>query len=260
VSKRYQSILGALLCVGLIGCSPQRPAASAPEASSIGKPPKTRAIRDLPGWVTVPGGSAVFGSREAGAPPPREGVVPSFWMSRTEITTAQFARFLNDTRTPFESPQFVGAPGHLSPRDPRDPVVFVSHAQAGAYARWLSGWLRVEVSLPTEDEWEYAARGGVHAAPYPWGWAEPAGRAAFRLDGLRPVGSYPPNPYLLYDLGGNAAEWCAAAPDAPRAPVRGGSWSERSPRLLRVWNRVELPRDYRDADTGFRVIARPAAD
>ena len=254
MSKRYLSILGSLLCAGLLGCSPQRPDASGP---SIGKPPKTRAIRDLPGWVTVPGGAALLGSREEGAPPPREVAVASFWMSRTEITAAQFARFLNDTGTPFESPQFVGAPGHLSPRDPRDPVVFVSYEQASAYARWLSGWLRVEVTLPTEDEWEYAARGGVHAAPYPWGWADPSGRAAFRLEGARPVGSYP---YLLYDLAGNIAEWCRAAPDAVRAPVRGGSWSERSPRTLRVWNRVELPRDYRDADTGFRVIARPAVE
>ena len=258
----------AIICVAILGLAggcfprPAKPdAGGLQRLQKLGKPPKTRAIRDLPGWVTIPGGVAVLGSREPGAPPPREVEVASFWMTRTEITTAQFARFLNDTGTPFESPQFAGGPGHLAPLVPRDPVAYVRHEQAEAYARWLGGWLKVTVSLPTEDEWEYAARGGVEAAPYPWGWAEPAGRAAFRLDRLRPVGSYPPNPYKVYDLAGNVAEWCRPADDdAATAPARGGSWSERSENLLRVWRRVELPRAYRDADTGFRVIARPLPD
>lgn len=212
----------------------------------------------MPGWVTVPGGVAVLGSREPGAPAPREVAVDSFWMSRTEITTAQFARFLNDTGVTLDSPQFAGHPGHYAPLAPRDPVAFVTQAQAEAYARWLSGWLKVAVALPTEDEWEYAARGGVHAAPYPWGWAEASGRAAFRLERARPVGAYPPNPFNLYDLAGNVAEWCRAESDETASvPARGGSWSERSERMLRVWNRVDLPRAYRDADTGFRVLARP---
>lgn len=200
----------------------------------------------------------MLGSREAGAPPPREVVIPPFWMTRTEITTAQFARYLNDTRVPFESPQFIQTHGLRVPRVPREPVAWIDVEQAAEYARWLSRWLRVEVSLPSEDEWEYAARGGLHAAPYPWGWADPAGRAAFRLDGLCAVGSYPPNAYLLYDMAGNVAEWCR--PDdaeSPSAPVRGGSWSERSERMVRVWSRAVLSRAYRDADTGFRVIARP---
>lgn len=208
----------------------------------------------------MPGGRAVLGSREEGAPAPREVAVPPFWMSRTEITTAQFARYLNDTGTPFESPQFIDTHGLRVPVASREPVAFVTYAQAADYARWLGGWLKAEVSLPTEDEWEYAARGGLEAAPYPWGWADPTGRAAFRLDGHRAVGSYPPNAYLLYDMAGNVAEWCRAADDAAgRAPVRGGSWSERADRVLRVWYRAEIPRTYRDADTGFRVIARPIA-
>lgn len=227
------------------------------EKRRLGKPPRTRAIPDLPSWVTIPAGTAVLGSREAGALPPREVAIASFWMSRTEITTAQFARFLNDSGTAFDSIQFLGPPGQRTPVDPLDPVAFVPHAIAEMYAHWLSGWLKVTVTLPSEDEWEYAARGGIFAAPYPWGWADATNRAAFQLDRARAVGLYPPNLFKVYDMAGNVAEWCSAPPDAERAAVRGGSWSERAEELLRVWRRVEMPRDYRDADVGFRVIARP---
>lgn len=227
------------------------------EKTRLGKPPKTRAIPDLPAWVTLPGGSAVLGSREEGAPPPREVEMSPFWMSRTEITTAQFAQFLNDTGASFDSPQFYFTRGRHYPRAPQDAAAFVPYDLAEAYARWAGRWLKADVSLPTEEEWEYAARGGIFAAPFPWGWADPTNRAAFNLEGARPVGLYPPNPFKLYDMAGNLAEWCRAEPGAARAPVRGGSWSERSDVYLRVWKRVELPREYRDADVGFRVIARP---
>lgn len=227
------------------------------EKPKLGKPPRTRAIPDLPAWVTVPGGTATLGSREAGAPEPREVEVAALWVSRTEITTAQFAQFLNDTGTPFDSPQFYDVRGRHFPHAAQDAVAYVSYDLAEAYARWAGHWLKADVSLPTEDEWEYAARGGLFAAPYPWGWMDPTNRAAFNLKRARPVGLYPPNAFKLYDMAGNLAEWCRAEPDAIRAPVRGGSWSERSEKFLRVWRRVEMPRDYRDADVGFRVIARP---
>lgn len=227
---------------------------------SLGKPPKTRAIPDLPGWVTVRGGRAVVGSREEGAPEPREVEVRSFWMARTEITTAQFAQFLNDSGMPFESPQFRGEAGRRIPLEPLEPVAFVSFELAEAYARWLSGWLAVEVALPTEVEWEYAARGGLFAAPYPWGWESPVGRAAFAAERASAVGLFPPNGFGLFDMAGNVAEWCRPEPGAERAVVRGGGWSERAEQLLRVWYRVEAAFEYRDADVGFRVIARPSAD
>jgi formylglycine-generating enzyme required for sulfatase activity len=227
------------------------------ESERLGKPPKTRAIRDLPSWVTVPGGISSLGSREPGAPPPRDVPIASFWMTRTEITTAQFARFLNDTNRRFNSPQFAGAPGRYAPRAAREPVAYVSYNDAVDYAAWLAERLDADVRLPTADEWEHAARGGVFAATYPWGWASAAGQAAFRLTRPRPVGSYPPNRYKLYDMAGNVAEWCAAESDAASAPICGGSWSERSESMLAVWRRIPLPRGYRDADVGFRVIARP---
>lgn len=271
MSKRYLTILFGLALSAGCGGGENVPSSvktnaggfhalekiSTAPAERLGKPPKSRAIRDLPSWVTIPGGAAMLGSREPDAPPPRETSIRSFWMTRTEITTAQFARFLNDTGRHFDSPQFAGVPGRYAPLVPREPVAYVSHADASDYAEWISDRLQVDARLPTADEWEYAARGGVVAAPYPWGWAAPDGRAAFNLARARPVGCYPPNPFLLYDMAGNLAEWCAAEDDSGRAPVCGGSWSERSDQLLRVWRRVPIKIDYRDADVGFRILARP---
>ncbi len=257
MSKRYLWIPWLLLLGLGQGCGPGE-SDSAAARETLGKPPRSRAIPDLPGWVGVPGGAAVLGSREEDAPPPRDVRIAAFWMTRTEITTAQFARFLNDTQTEFVSPQFAGRTGHRAPLAARDPVAYLAYTQALAYAEWLGARLGVAVSIPTADEWEYAARGGVHGAPFPWGWAEAEGRAAFRLDRWRPVGAYPPNPHKLHDMAGNLAEWCRAdPPGAARAPVRGGSWSERSDRMLRVWHGVAMPVEYRDADVGFRVVARP---
>lgn len=180
-------------------------------------------------------------------------------MTRTEITTAQFVRFLNDTGRRFDSPQFAGAPGRYAPVAARDPVAYVSYEDAVAYTRWIADRLHVDARLPTDDEWEYAARGGISDAPYPWGWGDPDRRAAFRLTRARPVGAYPPNPFRLYDMAGNLSEWCLAEEGAERANVRGGSWSERSEQMLRVWRGVSISKRYRDADVGFRIIARPPA-
>lgn len=210
------------------------------------------------GLVSVPGGAFVVGSREGNADvQPRDVQVDGFRIGRCEVTVAEFVEFLNAsgvTNWPY-SPQIVRGSGGYSARwfQNRNPVAFVSVGDATNYCRWLSEKTGATVRLPTEEEWEVAARGGIRRARYPWGWGNPKGRACYDGDAVRRVGSFEANPFGLYDMAGNVFEWCSSAGEE-QAPARGGSWSEKDPEFLRVFHRVLFPRDYRDADVGFRVV------
>ena len=96
------------------------------------------------------------------------------------------------------------------------PVTLVTHADAVAYCAWLGTRLGRTVRLPTEAEWERAARGGIDGRRYPWGDEIDPSRSNFlpdlglkRMRGTRPVGTYPPNPFGLHDMAGNVWEWVA---------------------------------------------------
>ena len=195
-------------------------------------------VPHLSPWTRVEGGTFMLGSREEGAvSSPHEVHVVAFSIARNELTCGEYA-------------EFRGEPA----KDPRFPAAGVSYDDAQAYCAWLSSKLGRRVRLPTEAEWEVAARGGLRGARYPWGWGAPAGRACFAATAARRVGSFDPNPYGLHDMAGNVAEWCQAEEGAATAPVRGGSWADRDPKFLRVFQHVMLPRGYRDADVGFRVV------
>lgn len=205
----------------------------------------------------------------------------AFYLSATEITNDLYGRFLRET-------------GHRPPlywRDqnlnaPDQPVVGVSWDDAVAFARWLSDATGETYRLPTEAEWEAAARGGLVGQPYPWGADPPEAGGKYRAnynpkpfaaDGYRytaPVGRFPPNGYQLYDLAGNVAEWCQDWYDPqaytrdrglnPKGPatgvakvVRGGSWFS-SARDLRCAARRSWPPGNADGFIGFRLVLQPA--
>ena len=233
--------------------------------------------------VRVPGGRVTIGSREAGpdAPPTEIDVAP-FRIGRCEVTVAEYADYLNACGFAGKpgTPQIGGRAGRYRPgwRQGLRPVAYVSIADAEAYCRWIGASTGLRVRLPTEAEWECAARGGIDGARYPWGWDEPAvageprGRAWFAARGPQKVGRFAANPYGLFDMAGNVFEWCEGEVQSPasnvqgqttldlgpgtldQAPARGGSWAERDPKKLRVFERTMFPRGYKDADVGFRIL------
>jgi formylglycine-generating enzyme len=224
----------------------------------------------------IPGGNYFLGSplsepgRYADEPAPYRVTVKPFYLAATETTNAQYARFLSAT----------GHPAPLYWQDKNlnggnQPVVGVTWHDAQAFCRWLSRETGVVHRLPTEAEWEVAARGGRTGEPYPWGRDLPDAGGRYRAnyypndfadDGFAltaPVGSFPANGYGLFDMAGNVSEWCAdkntppgggtpfAAPDY--RVRKGGSWRSRA-RELRGAARKFSPPDTADGFIGFRVL------
>ena len=202
-------------------------------------------------WVDVP------------RPAPRHGAAGGFALGRREVAVADFVDYLNgagvaDFPETAQIARRKGGTYAVKEGARRQAVAEVTAAEAEAYCRWLSRKTGTSVRLPTESEWEAAARGGVDGAPYPWGWGgQPQERAQFDAEGPAARGGmFPANGFGLVDVAGNLAEWCAADPEGPKGQraVRGGSWAERNPEFLKIEHRQWVPADYRGRDVGFRVL------
>jgi formylglycine-generating enzyme required for sulfatase activity len=183
--------------------------------------------------------------------------VDAFALGVTQVTNRQYAAFVQATGHSRSSSLFV---------DPEQPVVAVSWFDAVAFCDWMSGIEGRRVRLPSEAEWECAARGGVDGMRYPWGNELPPRDDA---DGPHPVGRGEPNPYGLYDLCENVHEWCSdwyaadfyrVSPERnPRGPEsgtrrasRGGSWRHQI-KVSRCAARSSILPEFQYADYGFRI-------
>ena len=157
---------------------------------------------DTSGMVLIPAGEFKMGSNNGDddEKPVHTVYLDAFYMDVHEVTVGQYKTFLRATGHR-ELPDWVF---EYSPTDSH-PVVGVSWRDAMAYATWAGK------RLPTEAEWEKAARGGRVGQTYPWGNAIDASKANFDEVGNMRVVSYPPNGYGLYDMAGNAREWCLDA-------------------------------------------------
>jgi len=220
-----------------------------------------------PSTVFVPGGRFVMGS-EDGRPderPPHEAEVRPLRLARTPVTNMEYAWFLASGRAP--EPPWWKDPWFW---DPGQPVVGVTWFEAMAYCEWLSETLGGRWRLPTEAEWEHAARGGLEGAATPWGREAPRDEVPEPpLSAPWPAGRGTPNGFGLLDAGTVVREWCSDwyAPDAyrttrrydPRGPEsgekrvsRGGSW-RRPLDEAPLSARAGFAAGTRAADFGFRV-------
>lgn len=173
------------------------------------------------GMVLIPEGDFVMGSENAIADndeqPEHTVFIDAFFIDENEVTNAEFREFVlaNPQWQKDQIDERFKDGNYLSdwdrnnfPHDEDDhPVRYVSWYAAMAYAQW------VDKRLPTEAEWEKAARGGLNGKKYPWGDLISERRANYgKLIGhTTPVGEYPPNDYGVYDTSGNVWEWCLDA-------------------------------------------------
>ncbi len=230
-----------------------------------GAPPPESTGTDGAPAVLVPAGAFVMGDDEES--PKREIYLDAFYIDRYEVTTARYAKFLAATggvRPPDEWETLVPA------RDAELPVVGVDWNDASAYCAWAGR------RLPTDTEWEKAAR-GTDERRYPWGNVTPTLAEANHLNtspdayggGLMKVGSHPSgrSPYGVHDLAGNANEWVAdwftesfpvSERRNPKGPasgngrvIRGGGRFDPAERMVAT-KRYHGEPDLRNEDIGFR--------
>ena len=194
----------------------------------------------------------------------------AFYMDVNEVTVCQFKQFVEESGYAYNRWQEVAKYSPISGH----PMIYVTWDDAMAYANWAGK------RLPTEAEWEYAARGGLAGQRYPWGGEVTHDHANhYGIGGkdqwdcqTAPVGSFEPNGYGLYDMAGNVWEWCAdwydenyytnspvnnpQGPDAGNYRVlRGGAWSYYSSNLRVAYRNGYFFPNYRAYNNGFRCVS-----
>jgi formylglycine-generating enzyme required for sulfatase activity len=247
-----------------------------------------RPAADLPGFVEIPAGPFTMGAdrardpmafdNERWSPAQGEGTVdvPAFFIGRREVTAGEYTQFAQAGKWPVDQRALAIADHH--------PVAFVSWTDALAYCRWLEAELKASpttpapiaralregarVTLPTEAEWEKAAR-GADRRRYPWGDEPRRDRANFGTSSTVPAGSIacPECAHGLSDMAGNVWEWTRsplqpypydAADDRSNLDadalwvMRGGGFAD-NPQLIRTTTRGAAEPGARRAFIGFRV-------
>ncbi|WP_051677190.1 formylglycine-generating enzyme family protein [Maridesulfovibrio frigidus] len=259
-------------------------------------------------WLVKEEGQGTYDKSFSNELPRHEVCVDGFWMGKYEVTREQFQKFIQATgyQTDAETDGWswkwnndqkktVKTDGvhwnrEYSGRQGSHPVTYVSWNDANAFAKWLSQKDGVTYRLPTEAEWEYAARGGTQTMRF-WGDDEEnaceyanlndqdskavhtfSWRHFICSDGYAlhaPVGSYKQNPFGLHDMLGNVWEWCQDGydpkayssngrdnpfvKDGAKRVIRGGSWSYKASFLRSAYRGKDTP-EFRRSNLGFRIV------
>ena len=229
------------------------------------------------GMIEIPAGPFAMGDDQGSAEdeaPEHQVNLSSFWLDKNEVTTGSYLACV-DAGACAPAGQFANCNSSLTDRNDH-PINCVDWTQANAYCEWAAK------RLPTEAEWEKAAR-GADQRKYPWGDVNPTG-ALLNYDsnagGTQPVGSYPSgaSPYGLLDLSGNVLEWTAdyyaadyyttSPTQDPQGPppsaegdfrvVRSSSWNTGDARALTTTVRNNFPATTSDPALGFRCARTTA--
>lgn len=185
--------------------------------------------------------------------------LPAFNMCLAPVTNAQYSYYLFVTRAE-EEPEYFGNSDY---NQPQQPVVGLTLADVENYAKWLSSQTGSKYRLPTDEEWEKAARAGTDNI-YPWGDDDPSkskkanykGNGKFKKPSA--VGSFPDstNAWGLIDMAGNVWEWTSSTrntKDTEIRTVKGGSWMD-GPIELRISNFKNIDKSNGYPDVGFRLV------
>ncbi|WP_437760701.1 formylglycine-generating enzyme family protein [Sorangium sp. So ce1389] len=233
------------------------PAATEPAAAQAGAEPAKPSDGCPDGMARVPGGSFVMGPLKVKA------TVGDLCIDRTEVTAEAYAACVKAgkcTDTLANCAKEASTYGVAGKE--KQPMVCVDFTQAQAYCAAQGK------RLPRDDEWEWAARGGEEARPYPWGGEAPkdqlcwSGGGAVRKTACD-VGSFPAgaNPQGIQDLAGNVFEWTTSANDGngKMRVARGGSWRDGIPPLVRTARPGGFEVTYRCGFLGIRCVVEPAS-
>ena len=262
--------------------------------------------------IPVPGGKCQIGSpvsepdRADDEGPQLQVTVDPMWVAEKEVSWAEYKEFMNlyhifkefegrgfrvveveaadaiTAPTPLYDPSYTYEYGE----EPNQPAVSMTQYSAQQYTKWLSRVLGQQFRIPTEAEWEYAARGGIPSGTYPWGSPYLLNDRGCFLANFKPLRgdysadqamyaveakSYLPNDFNLYNMAGNVAEWTESSYDPgayeyvsslnpnmslnqeSRKVVRGGSWKDVA-YFLRVSSRDYEYQDTARSYIGFRTV------
>ncbi len=207
-----------------------------------------------PKTVCIAAGTFIMGSGEPNELPRQEVNLPDYYLAQYPTTQREYAEFIKQVPTQ-EVPKNAGWQLRRPPENKVDhPVISVSWEDAQAYCRWLSQMTGRVYRLPSEAEWEKAAR-GQDGRLYPWGNDWRADGCNCQSNDTTPVTAYPlgESPYHCYDMVGNVSEWTNTPLDEENYIHKGGTFRDEPSKLHGSYRAAAAPSS-RFSRRGFRVL------